>query len=193
MIVEPFIIFYDLILVRTKDFFQYLKKELIIFIFSDYSAIVISDYNKGFFDEIVIKQIVSKCRGHKIPIFVDSKRNDLSCFEGCIIKINETEYAESTFFPDSCEMIVTAGRGGAVWRDEIFPAEKSEIDDLESSSSDSLRVANVCGAGDTFLSGLVTEYLSSGNMKKSIKFANLCGSKAIENFGTYVISLDDLK
>ena len=169
------------------------KEKINSIIFSDYAAIVISDYNKGFLDYTSIKKILSKCKDLDIPIFVDSKKKDMSCFENCIIKINEIEYDKSIFLPSSCELIVTTGKKGALWRGESFPPVKSEIDDLEESSNSSLRRANVCGAGDTFLSGLITEYLKSGNMKKSIKFANLCGSRAIENFGTYVISLDDLR
>ena len=162
-------------------------------IFSNYSAVIISDYDKGFLDSESIKKILLKRKDLDVPIFVDSKKKDLSCFENCIIKINEIEYDESIFLPSTYELIVTAGRKGAMWRGELFPAIKSEIDDLETSSSNSLIVANVCCAGDTFLCGLITEYLKSGDMKKSIKFANLCGSRAIENFGTYVISLDDLR
>ena len=161
--------------------------------FSDYSAVAISDYNKGFLDEESIKQILLKCRDAKVTTFVDSKKKNLSCFEECIIKINKHEYNESIFLPSSCEIIITSGKDGAKWRGETFPASLSDIDNLDRAGGNSLRVANVSGAGDTFFAGLITEYLKSHDMKKSIKFANLCGSKAIEKFGTYVISRDDLK
>ena len=140
-----------------------------------------------------IKEIISKCKDLEIPIFVDSKRKNLACFEGCIVKINKSEYDLSTSLPSSHDIIVTTGRDGAIWNGEVFSAAKSEIDDLEISSGDFLRGTNVCGAGDTFLSGLITEYLISGDMRKSIKFANYCASKSVEKFGTYVVSLEDLK
>jgi len=168
------------------------KEKINKIIFSEYSVVAISDYDKGFLDEAVIKKILMECRELNIPVFVDSKRKDLSCFEGCVIKINKEEYASSIAFPNLCEIIVTIGKEGAIWREEIFPPAKSEIDNLEASSSNSLRGANVCGAGDTFLSGLITEYLKSKDLNKSIKFANFCAARAIENFGTYVISMEDL-
>ena len=44
---------------------------------------------------------------------------------------NKNEYDDSIFLPNTCELIITAGKDGAVWRGESFPAVKSEIDDLE--------------------------------------------------------------
>jgi bifunctional ADP-heptose synthase (sugar kinase/adenylyltransferase) len=161
--------------------------------FKDYDAVVISDYDKGFLQEDEISQIVFTAKRFSLDIFVDSKKRDLSVFENCILKINEHETRDAMSFPNQYELIVTMGKNGALWRGEIFPPNRSEIDDLDYLNIKSLRSTNVCGAGDTFLSGLVSEYLRSKDMKKSIEFANLCGSKAIENFGTYVVSLRDLK
>jgi len=160
--------------------------------FNSYSAIVISDYEKGFISNREISLIVSKVKDLSISVFVDSKKKNLSMCEGCIIKINEHEYDSISSFPENYELIITRGKNGAVWNKEVFSSAKSEIDDLDITSIKSLRSANVSGAGDTFLAGLVHEYLSSRDMKKAIRFANLCGSRAIENFGTYVINLEDL-
>mgnify|MGYP006227084375 CR=1 FL=1 len=56
---------------------------------NDYDVVVLSDYNKGFLTNDAISKL---CKMFKnIPVFVDSKREDMSCFEDCILKINETE------------------------------------------------------------------------------------------------------
>ena len=53
---------------------------------------------------------------------------------------------------------------------------------------------DVCGAGDTFLAGLVNRYLdTSGNMRESINFANKCGSLAVNKFGTFCLPVGELK
>ena len=52
----------------------------------DYSAIVISDYNKGFLQKNSIQDII-KINNNKKPIFVDSKKKDLSFYEYLFIII----------------------------------------------------------------------------------------------------------
>ena len=58
-----------------------------------YDIMVISDYNKGYLTYDVCKAIVDLCRT-KCPIFVDSKKKNISCFEGCFIKVNQQEYKQ---------------------------------------------------------------------------------------------------
>jgi len=170
------------------------KSEIDKIEFNNFNAVVISDYDKGFLNNSSIKAILDQSENNNLDVFVDSKRKDLSCFENCIIKINEFENRDAIKFPNNCDLIVTMGKHGARRKDIIFSAFKSEIENLETDTSiKSLRSSNVCGAGDTFLSGLVHSYLLTGDMEKSIVFANFCGAKAIEHFGTYVIDKEDLK
>jgi bifunctional ADP-heptose synthase (sugar kinase/adenylyltransferase) len=176
---------------KTKTISKNLIKKTNI---KQYDGVVISDYNKGFISPESALDICSKAYEHKIPVFVDSKKKDLSCFENCIIKINEHEYNSATNLPKNCDLVVTYSEKGAMWNGQMFAAHDNEIDKLSVSSSNRLLAnANICGAGDTFLSGFVTYYLSSGDIPKSVKFANICASIAVENFGTYAITLEDLK
>ena len=159
-----------------------------------YDAFVISDYCKGFIDYDSCQKIVNIIKKLGKPIFVDSKKKDISCFKGCIIKINESEYKNATNIPKECEIIVTLGKRGAMWNDKIFSSHESEIDKLfERANHQSLRMANVCGAGDTFFSGLIDSYMQTGgDIEKSLEFANQCASVCIDNFGTYAIKRKDI-
>jgi len=56
-----------------------------------------------------------------------------------------------------------------------------------------IEVFDVCGAGDTFMSALVTAYMSTFSMPESIEFANKCAGISVKNFGNYKISLEDLR
>ena len=77
---------------------------------------------------------------------------------------------------------MTLGKGGALWVNEGKYYRTEETD-----------VFDVCGAGDTFLAGLVTAYLSSKeDLDLSIKFANKCASLAVKKLGTYAIKRGDL-
>lgn len=142
----------------------------------DYDAVIISDYDKGFITKNNIKSLISL---FKCPIFVDSKKNDLSDYENCIIKINESEFSKITKYPKNYELITTLGEHGAKYKNNIIPTNK-------------VNVFDVSGAGDTFLASLVVKYLLTKNLEESIKFANFCSSIVITKSGTSSIFLNEV-
>jgi D-beta-D-heptose 7-phosphate kinase/D-beta-D-heptose 1-phosphate adenosyltransferase len=153
------------------------KLELEKINFDYLDAVVISDYNKGFIDNETVEYILSKTKD--INVFVDSKKNDLSIFENCIIKINQAEYSKVNKYPKKYELIITSGEKGAIWNDKIFPTERCDVFD-------------VCGAGDTFMAALVSEYLKTKSFDKSIEFANKCSRIVVQKFGTYTLKSEDI-
>jgi bifunctional ADP-heptose synthase (sugar kinase/adenylyltransferase) len=145
--------------------------------FDQYDAVIISDYNKGFITKENISQILNFT--NNTPVFVDTKKKDLRCYENCIIKINEKEKKEVTNFPKNYSLIVTLGERGALYNNVIYPTDKVEVFD-------------VCGAGDTFISALCSYYIFSKNMVDSIMFANRCAGFVVQKFGTYALKKKDL-
>tara|TARA_R110002020_G_scaffold378887_2_gene589916 strand:+ start:560 stop:1366 length:807 start_codon:yes stop_codon:yes gene_type:complete len=154
--------------------------------YEKYDCIVISDYNKGFLDYKTINNLTSLCKEKNIPVFVDSKKRDLSCYNNCIIKINENENNNLIKRSESSQYIITLGKMGAQHNGRVYKSFPSEVDETN-------LPPNVCGAGDTFLSGLVSYYMTNENLSESIMFANFCASVAVKNFGTYAIKLNDTK
>ena len=140
----------------------------------DFDALVISDYDKGFLNTLMICELVSKFDG---PVFVDSKKRVLPS-QGCFVKINETE--KKLLTGDYNNLIVTKGAGGADYDGVNYPAEKTKVYD-------------VVGAGDTFLSALVYLHLFYGRIEEAIPYANKAASIAVQNFGTYVLTEEDVK
>tara|TARA_R110000744_G_scaffold258584_2_gene373862 strand:- start:15 stop:698 length:684 start_codon:yes stop_codon:yes gene_type:complete len=143
-----------------------------------FDAVVVSDYDKGYITPASFN-ILRKQIGQTTPIFVDSKKQDLTCFKNCIIKINELEDSKAKVDPTQ-EIIVTLGASGARWKNNIYKTEKVDVFD-------------VCGAGDVFLAGLVYGYLHSRNMPIAIELANRCASLSVTKMGTYVLSEQDIK
>jgi D-glycero-beta-D-manno-heptose-7-phosphate kinase len=143
---------------------------------SDYDAIVVSDYNKGFLTYEHIELIISSATG---PVFIDTKKQDLSRFSSprAYIKINEIEYKNRYSVP--LNLIVTKGREGAVYKDKLFPATEVEVVD-------------VCGAGDTFLSALVYKYLNTNNIETAIAFANKASAITVTRSGVYAPRLEEI-
>ena len=54
-----------------------------------------------------------------------------------------------------------------------------------------MEVKDVSGAGDTFLAGLVSTYIHTKEIDKSIEFANQCATEAVSQKG--VVSLSKIK
>ena len=152
--------------------------------FSNYDALVISDYNKGFLPSRKIQILLEKAFSHdsSYPVFVDSKKQDLAIFENCFLKINEYEHSKAEKLPKSSQIIITLGKDGALWlnTDKKYSAKETNVFDI-------------CGAGDTFLASLATAYLSFNDLEKSIKFANLCASITVNHFGVYAVTIEDIK
>ena len=139
----------------------------------EYDALVISDYDKGFLTEKKIQELVDWFDG---PVFIDSKKTKLPK-KDCYLKINEVE---SKLLKGYKNLIVTKGAGGADYNKVNYPGEKTKIVD-------------VVGAGDTFLSALVYFYLLCGRIEEAIPYANRAAAIAVQNFGTYVLTENDVK
>ena len=140
----------------------------------EYDALVISDYNKGFLTEEKISEIVDSFDG---PVFIDTKKDHLPMLDA-YVKINEHEY--NNFKSSIDNLIVTRGGKGCEYKGKLYPAEK-------------VNVFDVVGAGDTFLSALVYFYLKYGTIEHAIPYANKAAAIAVSNFGTYILTEDDVE
>ena len=138
----------------------------------DYDAIVISDYNKGFITEDVILKIRNRFSG---PIYMDTKKTNLSKFKDIYIKINQRELYESTSMPERDKLIVTYGARGCGYMDNIYPVK-------------SIEVVDVCGAGDVFLAAMVVKHLETGDMNIALPFANEKAALSCQSLGTVCVS-----
>jgi D-beta-D-heptose 7-phosphate kinase/D-beta-D-heptose 1-phosphate adenosyltransferase len=139
-----------------------------------YDAIVISDYNKGTISYEMVEELIADFKG---PVFIDTKKTDLKRFEGAIVKINSLENSLAKTLPT--ELIVTMGRYGAQYKDQQYSAPHTEVFD-------------VCGAGDTFLSALVLEFLKTNNMEKAIEIANIAASITVKHIGVYAPTWEEI-
>ena len=138
----------------------------------DYDAIVISDYNKGFITEEVILEVRNRFSG---PIYMDTKKTNLSKFKDIYIKINQRELYESTSMPERDKLIVTYGARGCGYMDNIYPVKTIEVVD-------------VCGAGDVFLAAMVVKHLETGDMNIALPFANEKAALSCQSLGTVCVS-----
>lgn len=145
-----------------------------------FNAIVVSDYNKG----VINKKIVEFLHPCSQPIFIDTKKADLSIWsklKTCYVKVNQTEYESSINSESLQNLIVTQRDKGAVWqykdlsnntcRKTHYPT--TIIEDPE-----------VTGCGDVFLAGLVTNFLKTNSLSDSIEYANHVAGINAKSYGT---------
>ena len=138
-----------------------------------FDALVISDYDKGFLSNEKVFELVEWFDG---PVFIDSKKTKLPK-ESCFVKINDLEFSKLDNPADN--LIITRGSKGAEYQGKLYPGEKVDIFDA-------------VGAGDTFLSALVYFYLKYGTIEEAIPYANKAAAIAVSNFGTYILTKEDV-
>jgi D-beta-D-heptose 7-phosphate kinase/D-beta-D-heptose 1-phosphate adenosyltransferase len=144
----------------------------------DYDAIVISDYDKGFLTYEHIESIIEKSRhGVNFPVFIDTKKTDLARFEGAFVKINSLENSLAKTL--ASQTIVTLGKQGCEYAGQVYSAPQVEV-------------ADVCGAGDTFLAALVYAYLQMDQIPEALVFANRAAAVTVKHMGVYAPTLKEI-
>jgi len=158
---------------------------------SQYSMIIVSDYDKG----TVTDKILNYIKSSGVKTVVDSKRYDLTPYKGYyILNVNELEYGlqvsnrnyttvESLFD----FVLVTRGANGA----ELRQYEKFRSDNFmytvhtENFPVKSVPVVDVTGCGDTFTAALTVGLLrDQEDIRSATKYANMCASLAVQRFST---------
>ena len=140
-----------------------------------YDAIIISDYCKGFLCEEDIEYICNYKN-----VFIDTKKKLGDWIKNAnYIKINDLEHKKNfeviPNYPDlEDKLIITQGKHGCIYKGKTFPTQEVPVKD-------------VSGAGDTFLAGLVAQYVKSKNINKAIEFAQKCTTKVVQKHGVSTI------
>ena len=141
-----------------------------------YDAIVFSDYCKGFLQPQDIEYISNKYKDQAVQFIDTKKKIDNFIKHIDFVKINETEYHNNKDCLHFCtNLIVTYGDKGATHYIDNTTYKHYDTEKVE--------VRDVCGAGDTFLAGLVVKYLETENIQDSINFANNCARIVVSKFG----------
>ena len=141
-----------------------------------YDAVVVSDYCKGFINHLDIQYIA---QAHPL-VFLDTKRT-LGDWAKHVsfIKINYQEFQnnEETLLNNPYlfeKTIITRGKYGCSHNNKTYPTTQVPVKD-------------VSGAGDTFLAGLVKEYIDTKNIEKAIDFAQECTTIVVQKLGVSTI------
>ena len=142
----------------------------------EFDGLIISDYCKGFLEEEDIELLIN----NNSNVFLDTKKILGEWMYGVdFVKINEVEYEKTKKYINEKtlknNLIITRGSDGCQHEDEIYPVP--QVDGVKDYS----------GAGDTFMSGFVCEYIKSFDVKKAINYAQECATIVVQKHGVATI------
>jgi D-beta-D-heptose 7-phosphate kinase/D-beta-D-heptose 1-phosphate adenosyltransferase len=168
-------------------------------------AVVLSDYNKGFFGGGFAQKIISMARKAGKMVLVDPKSRDFSVYSGAdFVKPNRKELSEAAgqysiqtldglidAARSLCSkysignIIVTLGRDGMLYVPRRGKAIPSKIEHT-------LDVFDVSGAGDTVLAVLALSFASGLQAPLAMHIANTAAQISVSKSGTATVSPEEI-
>lgn len=170
-------------------------------ILEECSALLLSDYGKGFFTKKVLSAFIEEAKKRQIPVIADPKGVDFTKYKGAdILKPNRKEAYEAAGFDLSTpletvaeelmktcvtsHLLITRAERGMT----LFSKDKTAYH----TEAEKREVRDVTGAGDTVLAVMGTALAGGLSLQESVHLANIAGGVAVEHFGCYQVRLCDL-
>lgn len=182
----------DVSLNTRKKILEFFTKNI-----KSFAAVILQDYNKGVLTKEMIRQIISVCRKHKKPVYVDPKFHNFFEFRDVtVFKPNRKETADilamkidgeesvkeaGRILIDrlNCEyLVLTRGEKGMM----LFDKEKNKTVILNIPTR-ARKVADVSGAGDTVISTIAVMLAGGANMIEAVMLANQAAGIVCEEVG----------
>ena len=160
-------------------------KEQIQYIIQDSTVVVVSDY--GRMPMNVIRETIDFAVGLRRTVIVDPKRPDHRLYRFAdLITPNEKEWQAlgGKLPPGNQYALVTRGeKGMRLHRKRAKPVDIPAV---------AREVIDVTGAGDTVVAVMAAALGSGYSMVDAAKYANLAAGIAVEHFGTYAVTIEEL-
>ncbi len=152
-----------------------------------FDAILISDYNKGFLTEAVIKEITDVFNHYGVPVFLDTKKILGDWSKGVdFVKINEKEYKDQLKHHQNVlsycrNLIVTHGSRGSRYANTgmLVLADKVEVMD-------------VSGAGDTYFAAFALHWTKHKDIIAAMGYANRAAAVAVSKHGVVAVEQSEI-
>jgi D-beta-D-heptose 7-phosphate kinase/D-beta-D-heptose 1-phosphate adenosyltransferase len=168
------------------------------------SAVVVSDYAKGFLTPSLLKFVISAAEGAGKRVFIDPKGADYVRYEGCfLMKPNRLELSVLTGLParnheetlaagnrlssllPGAIILVTEGADGMT----LFAGSQA----VEHIVSAPRQVYDVTGAGDTVLAAVSLAISAGASYRSAMELAAEAAGIAISTMGTATVKLAELE
>lgn len=169
---------------------------------SGWDAVVVSDYEKGFFTKKLASILLAFARTQDIPVIVNTKPNNFPLFRGADVFIPNTREAEGVlgrkFFDESdvrkggaelarkfrAHIVMTRGAQGIT----LFSGKTAHH-----APAAAREVFDVTGASDTVVAVFSLAYTCGFSPKDAVGVANAAAGIVVGKRGTATVSLDELR
>ncbi len=167
------------------------------------SSLLIIDYNKGVVTRELSRRLIALCKSRQIPVYVDTKRDDISQFEGAhLIKPNKIEFQrikvrEQLSECDDTEacrilmdkyslqnFVITLGKSGML----AVPKDGAEI----AVQAHDVNIKELSGAGDSVLAVLATLIGEGHSLSEALEAANNIAASFVSTGVMYRARREDL-
>ena len=166
-------------------------------------GVIISDYNKGVCNELIVKEIINYVKNLKVPAFIDPKGIKWNKYFGATIITPNLKEAETVlgkrlksekdieeagieicdnFRINGC--LITRGPNGMSYVSKDF---------ILHVSSEAKEIFDVSGAGDTVIAAFTTGILAGFDPEIATRFANKAAGIVVGHIGTTAITIPELK
>lgn len=172
-------------------------------IISQYSIVLLSDYNKGLLTVRLLSDIFRICNMANVPTLVDPKGLDFTKYDGVtLIKPNKKEASAATGITidsydslllackkiqvlTNCKQVVItmSEEGMAFYNDGV----------LQIIPTKAIDVIDVTGAGDTVLASLGLLLAKNSSLKDACEFANHAAAIVVSKVGSATASLVEIE
>lgn len=163
--------------------------------------IAISDYDKGFLTESLLKAVIRLAKDHKIPVVVDPKGENFNKYSGAtVLKPNLSEaiiaaklpkassldqVAQSIFNQCFVEMLL-------ITRSEEGMSLFTQAGHASDFSVPSKEVKDVTGAGDTVLAMISIALANLMDINHAVQLSNIAAGIVIEKLGCARVTLSNI-
>ena len=166
----------------------------------DFSVVILSDYNKGTLQNA--KELIAAANKAKIPVFVDPKKNNFSCYHGatmitpnfkefqavvgeCHSETEIVEKAENLLKTHDVQaLLITRGAQGMT----LCCRDKK----AQHFSTHAQEVFDVTGAGDTVIATLAAAVASGLDLAQAAQLSNIAAGIAVSKLGSVSINVAEL-
>lgn len=156
------------------------------------SAIVLSDYAKGYLTRDNMERVARFCATNRLPVFADTKAI-LGSWSNLItfVKINALEFnnqikAGVQPWRECQHLIVTRGGSGI----DLYAQDGSIEHHVDAVGGE---VVDLAGAGDSTLAALTVGYLETGDIKQAMSFAARAAGIAVSKRGVVAVKREEVK
>ena len=177
-------------------------KKILKLIANNPSAIIISDYEKGFLTPDFLKQVIQSANKKNIPVLIDPKGKDLEKYRGATAITPNKEALLLADLTNKDEQLLDAALRKIIKKYSfnfiamtqgdlgIKHITMNKVVDYPSTSSK--QVFDVSGAGDTVIATLTASMISNTSLENGFRLANFAAGIVIRQIGTMPILKQEL-